>query len=210
VRTAEELGRAFPGATVRLSGARADGAVLLDVPARPAVVVATPGAEPVADGGYAAAVLLDAGVGAGLRTETQVLSRWLAAAALVRADGQVLLVGDGPARPTQALVRWDPAWLAGLDLTERTELGLPPTVRAAALTGDRDAVEAFAARVEVPELVRLGPAPVDAGPEVRVVLRVPLRQGAALARSVAAALGVRSARREPGAVHVRLDPPDLG
>ncbi|WP_412867056.1 primosomal protein N', partial [Cellulomonas sp. 179-A 9B4 NHS] len=61
-RTAEELGRAFPGATVRVSGARAAGGVLASVPDRPALVVATPGAEPDAPSGYAAAVLLDAAV----------------------------------------------------------------------------------------------------------------------------------------------------
>ena len=55
-RTAEELGRAFPSVPVRTSG-RAE--VITEVPASPAVVVATPGAEPLADGGYAAAVLLD-------------------------------------------------------------------------------------------------------------------------------------------------------
>lgn len=208
-RTAEELGRAFPGATVRLSGARSDGGVLAEVPATPAVVVATPGAEPVAVGGYAATLLLDAPVAAGLRTETEALRRWLAAAALSRPGAPVLLVGDGPARAGQALVRWDPVWLADLDLAERTELGLPPAVRAVAATGERVAVEAFAARVEVPELVVLGPVPV-ADDEVRVVLRAPLRHGAALAAAVAGALGVRSARREPGALRVRLDPPDLG
>ncbi len=57
-RTAEELGRAFPGVTVRRSSAGQG--VLASVPGARALVVATPGAEPVADGGYAAAVLLDA------------------------------------------------------------------------------------------------------------------------------------------------------
>ncbi|HJU98050.1 MAG TPA: primosome assembly protein PriA, partial [Jiangellaceae bacterium] len=55
-RTAEELGRAFPGVPVRSSGGSG---VLADVPDAPALVVATPGAEPVAAGGYAAAILLD-------------------------------------------------------------------------------------------------------------------------------------------------------
>ncbi|MDZ4268343.1 MAG: primosomal protein N', partial [Mycobacterium sp.] len=55
-RTAEELGRAFPGATVITSGG--DG-VVDAVPRRPAVVVATPGVEPLAEGGYGAALLLD-------------------------------------------------------------------------------------------------------------------------------------------------------
>ena len=56
-RTAEELGRAFPGVPVHTSGA---GAVLDRVAATPALVIATPGAEPVAEGGYAACLLLDA------------------------------------------------------------------------------------------------------------------------------------------------------
>jgi primosomal protein N' (replication factor Y) len=50
-RTAEELGRAFPGTPVRTSGR--DGCSTR-VPASRRVVVATPGAEPVADGGYGA------------------------------------------------------------------------------------------------------------------------------------------------------------
>src|SRR5262249_52881872 len=55
-RTAEELGRAFPGTPVVVSG----GATVAGlVSGAPALVVATPGAEPRADGGYAAAVLLD-------------------------------------------------------------------------------------------------------------------------------------------------------
>ena len=54
-RTAEELARAFPGTRVVVSGGTA---TIGSVPASPALVVATPGAEPLADGGYAAAVLL--------------------------------------------------------------------------------------------------------------------------------------------------------
>ncbi len=243
-RTAEELGRAFPGVTVRVSGAgvrppperpRPDeptapssapgdrapsrgprdqepGGVLAQVPDRPALVVATPGAEPVAPGGYAAAVLLDAQVGAGLRDETETLRRWLAAAALVRSGGEVLLVGDGPPRPTQALVRWDPAWLASLDLAERVELGLPPAVRVATLTGTRDAVQAVAARVDEPQVTRLGPVPAatdDDPTAVRLLLRAPVRQGGALTSALARSLAVRSARREPGSLRVRVDPADL-
>jgi len=222
-RTAEELGRAFPGVTVRVSGARAAGGVLADVPDRPALVVATPGAEPHAPSGYAAAVLLDAAVasaGERLGAEVDALRRWLAAAALVRPagdGGQVLLVGDGAPRPTQALVRWDPAGLAARELDERAELRLPPAVRVAALTGTRDAVAAVVARVDVPVLEVLGPVPQPLDerrgaalePEVRTLLRVPPTDGAGLARAVAASLAIRSARREGGTVRVQVDPADL-
>lgn len=170
-RTAEELGRAFTGVPVRLSSASAPAGVIDSVPATPALVVATPGAEPVAAGGYATALLLDAAVmtgGTGLAAGTEALHRWLAAASLVRPgpQGQVLLVGDGAPGPTQALVRWDPAGFAARELDERTELHLPPAVRVAAVTGDRVAVDAVVARVGLREDLGsgtgvLGPVEVD-------------------------------------------------
>ncbi len=220
-RTAEELGRAFPGTPVRLSASTAPGGVLDRVDAQPALVVATPGAEPVADGGYAAALLLDAAVttsGTGLAVATEALHRWLGAAGLVRpatAGGQVLLVGDGAPAPTGALVRFDAGWLAERELAERRELALPPAVRVAAVTGDRGAVEALVARVPLAEGdAVLGPVELPAReptlePPVRLVVRVPLAHGLDLARQLRASLAVRSARREGGAVRVQLDPKEM-
>jgi primosomal protein N' (replication factor Y) len=221
-RTAEELGRAFPGTTVRVSGARAAGGVLDTVPDRPALVVATPGAEPVAAGGYAAAVILDAGLataGSALGASVEGLRRWLGAAALVRSadeGGQVLLVGDAEVRAAQALVRWDPAGLAVRELEERTQLSLPPAVRIAAVTGPRDAVQAVVGRLELPSAQVLGPVVVPGTgepgafePDVRALVRVPRADGAALARAVAASAAVRSARREGGSVRIQLDPQEI-
>lgn len=231
-RTAEELGRAFPGVAVRVSGASAPGGVLSAVGPRPAVIVATPGAEPVAEGGYAAALLLDAALSTahvGLAVAQDALHRWLAAAGLVRSareGGQVLLVGDAAPGPTNALVRWDPAGFADRELAERRELDLPPAVRVAAITGDRQAVDAVVARVgladpwatlgpvEVPEAAGR-PARGGAGrdpslqPPVRTIVRVPLREGRRLARELSASLAVRSAKREGGSVRVQLDPKEM-
>jgi len=231
-RTAEELGRAFPGVPVRLSTSSAPGGILDQVDARPALVVATPGAEPVADAGYVVALLLDAAVatsGTRLATATDALHRWLAAAHLVRpatAGGQVLLVGDAAPAPTGALVRFDPAGLADRELAERRELSLPPTVRVAAVTGDRTAVDALVSRVALagPDTL-LGPVDVPASPTdrrrttrtttstldapVRALVRVPLAQGGELARQLQASLAVRSARREGGSVRVQLDPEEM-
>lgn len=228
-RTAEELGRAFPGVPVRQSGAQAPGGVLSQVDPRPALVVATPGAEPVAEDGYAAALLLDATVTSSstrLDAATWAVDRWLAAAALVRpaeAGGTVLLVGDGAPAPTNALVRWNPAGLADRELAERTELSLPPAVRIASVSGDREAVSAVVGRVDVVRelgmLALLGPVEIEyesrrttdrtLAPPVRTVLRVPVAEGRRLARELAASLAVRSARREGGRVRVRLDPEEM-
>ena len=212
-RTAEELGRAFPGFTVRTSGGDQ---VLASVPGQPALVIATPGAEPLAD--YAAALLLDGWAllsRPSLRAGEETLRRWLGAAALVRHDGTVLVHADQSLPATQALVRWDPVTFAERDLAERAELGFPPAVRMAAVSGEQDAVAAILAGVE-PGFEILGPVPVEAqGPQqdgkdrVRALVRAPRAQGAALARALAAAQAGRSARKEGGGVRVQLDPPEL-
>jgi primosomal protein N' (replication factor Y) len=137
-RTAEELGRAFPGVKVRTSGGDL---VLPRVPSQPALVIATPGAEPLAD--YAGALLLDGWALLSLpslRAGEETLRRWLAAAALVRPDGTVLVHADAALPATQALIRWDPVTFAERDLAERAELGFPPAVRMAAVTGEPAAV----------------------------------------------------------------------
>ncbi|NTW42194.1 MAG: hypothetical protein HGA44_20335 [Cellulomonadaceae bacterium] len=226
-RTAEELGRAFPGVPVRMSGATTG--VVARVDARTALVIATPGAEPVAEGGYAAAVLLDAAVltsRAGLDVPEQALRTWLCAAALVRPAGDggvVLLVGDAAPGPTQALVRWDPSGLAERELAERSELALPPAVHMISVEGPRDAVEGLLAAVAASVgsvTTVLGPLAIDErrgergddllDPEVRrpvrALLRTPWEHASVTTAQVAATLAVRSARREQGTVRVQVEP----
>lgn len=193
-RTAEELGKAFPGVTVRVSGARSAAGVVAQVPDSPALVVATPGAEPVAPGGYTVAALLDAAVSTshvGLYTDQEALHRWLSAAALVRPSGEggrVLLVGDASPAPTNALVRWDPAGLAQRELDERVELSLPPAVRIASVTGDRHAVAMFVSRIALPDGGSvLGP--VDVAPAERPAPPPTARRPAAGAAARSASRG---------------------
>nr|WP_179519586.1 primosomal protein N' [Nocardioides perillae] len=226
-RTAEELGRTFAPVPVRSSGGDH---VLARVPETPAVVVATPGAEPVADGGYAAVLLLDGWLALArpdLRTAEEALRRWTAAVGLVRPGGEALLVAD-PALPVvQALVRWDAGGFAERETAERREAHLPPASRIATVTGRAAAVEEVAALLRLPAGAEaLGPVPVDlAGPgpgtppagtpavsvgdrEVRLVLRVPRAQGAALSDALGEVQRLRSARKLE-AVRVQVDPPSL-
>ncbi len=213
-RTAEELGRAFPGARVVVSRAARTPASL---PSGRVLVVATPGVEPVVPDGYAAAVLLDGQTlldRADLRAAEEAVRRWLAAAARVRPatrGGVVVVAADPLSAPVQALVRIDAPGHADRELAERTELGLPPAVASATLTGEAAAVETFLATfVPPPQATMLGPVPHPAGSgTVRVVVRAPLARQAALSRALAAAAALRSARRDPP-VRVRVDPLDLG
>ncbi|KGN38843.1 primosomal protein N' [Knoellia subterranea] len=213
-RTAEELGRAFPGVPVTTSGA---GAVVDEVDDRPRLVISTPGAEPVAPGGYAACLLLDAWAlldRASLDAAEETLRRWTNAVALCRgsAHGGVVVLAGTPTHTTipavEGLVRWDPAWFAERELAERVELGLPPTTRVAALTGARPALHAAVEEMRLgPAVRRLGPLPVAEGIE-RLVLTAPLDEGEQLAAEVAAMRARRSARKETATLTVKLDPRD--
>ena len=214
-RTAEELGRAFPGVPVERSGA---GTVLDAVGDGPRLVVSTPGAEPVAPQGYAAALLLDAWAlldRPTLLSGEEALRRWLAAAALVRPaseGGRVVLAGaptDVSVPAVEALVRWDPAWFADRELTERRELSLPPTARLATLTGPRAALEAAVAELTLPASAAvLGPLPHGGAERWRTIVTVPRPDGPALTRELAAMRARASARKDPEPVTVRVDPPD--
>lgn len=211
-RTAEELGRAFPGHPVRTSGR--DG-VLATVPDGAALVVATPGAEPVAADGYGAVLLLDTWAlltRADLRAGEETLRRWLAATALARpagAGGRVVVVADGGLPVVQALVRTDPAGYAERELAERRELGFPPAARVATVTGAPDAVAELLAAATLPDGAEvLGPVPVAEDAE-RMLMRVPRRQGQVLASALHAAAGVRSARKATEPVRIQIDPLDL-
>ncbi len=218
-RTAEELGRAFPGVPVRTSsGSR----VLRSVPGSAAIIIATPGAEPQVPGGYAAAVLLDSWALLGrpsLRAAEEALRRWMNAAALVRpgpAGGKVVLMADPGLPPVQALIRWDAATHADRELAEREELRFPPAVRMAALSGPPDAVRELLDSVVLPAAADLlGPVPVvrddptAEGETVRYLVRVPTADGTALAVALRTGQAERSARKSQGAVRLHLDPTEL-
>jgi primosomal protein N' (replication factor Y) len=168
LRTAEELGRAFPGKPVITSSGDQIKATVAETAA---LVVATVGAEPVAAGGYAAALLLDGD--SLLRRETlrageDAVRRWFNAAALVRpaSEGGLVVITADDAAGVGALLRWDPAGYASRELALRQELQLPPAVRVASVTGGRTAVGHFTDAIQQrlaaqgTVLRTAGPAPV--------------------------------------------------
>ncbi|MDT5006838.1 MAG: hypothetical protein QOJ24_4014 [Mycobacterium sp.] len=224
-RTAEELGRAFPGTTVVTSGGDT---VISTVPGGAALIVATPGAEPVATGGYGAALLLDAWALLGrqdLRAAEDTLRRWMAASTLVRcgADGGVVAaVAESTVSTVQALVRWDPVGHAEAELDARDEVGLPPAVHMAAVDGAPEAVTAMLQTAELPGSADLlGPVDLPSGarrppgapatgPVKRMLVRVPRADGLELAAALRRATGVLSARHDQQPVRVQMDPLHIG
>lgn len=227
-RTAEELGRAFPGVPVHNSG----GATVLDS-VRPGagLVVSTVGAEPTVEGGYGAALLLDGWALLGradLRAAEETLRRWMTAAAMVRPGsdgGRVVVVAESEIPTVQALVRWDPLWHARSQLDERVEVRFPPAVHVAAIDGTTEAIMALVESADLPEAVEvLGPVdlpdgqrpPASSGEDglsgdvQRLLIRVPRSTGAALARALSAAQASRSAKKLGAGVRVQIDPIRIG
>lgn len=226
-RTAEELGRAFAGTAVHTSGGSD---VKAEISPGPKLVVSTVGAEPVMPGGYGAALLLDGWALLGradLRAAEETLRRWMTASALVRPQGdggQVVVVADSGIPTVQALVRWDPVWHARGQLEERAEVGFPPAVHLAAIDGTVASIGEILELAALPESAEvLGPVPLPPGERLpfssdepepedveRMLVRVPRADGRALAKALAEARAVRSARRSVGPVRVQVDPLRIG
>ena len=226
-RTAEELGRAFPGVPVLTSG----GDKIVDsIGSGPRVVVSTPGAEPVAEDGYGAAILLDTWAQLDrteLRAGEEAVRRWLSAAMLVRPHGRggaVVIVADAGLGPVQSVIRWDPVGFAENEVAQRTELGFPPAVTMASIDGAGPAIVAFAETVHLPPGGEvLGPVELPAGVRLpsglnrdeisdpqRILLRCKRSQGRELAAALHAAQVGRNAQHDSQPIRVQMDPPTIG
>ena len=160
-RTAEELGRAFPGVRVIV----ADGEHrVTSVGPEPALVIATRGAEPIAASGYRAVLLLDGErmlARASLRVAEDCLRWWSNAASLAAPGAPVVLVGVGGPLAS-AMATWRLAGFAAAEVADRRRLRFPPAVRAATVTGDASAVDRALADVpELPGVDVLGPVELD-------------------------------------------------
>lgn len=214
-RTADELGRAFPGARVIVSDGETP---VQSAPGGRTLVVATRGAEPLVAGGYRAVLLLD-GEGMLARESLRVVEDcvrwWCNAAALAAPDAPVLLVGVGGAVAT-ALATGHPERIAAAELGDRRLLRFPPAVRVAALAGTPEAVaRATASLADLEGVDVLGPIELDEG-RVRAIARFDYARGAEVAVRLKAEI-VRGAtaritrvpgsppRRRVPALRVRFD-----
>lgn len=215
-RTADELGKAFPGVRVIV----ADSAHPVEhVADKPALVVATRGAEPVAEGGYRAVILLDGPrmlQAPDLRIGESCLRWWSNAAALAAPSAPIHLVGvDGAL--ARALATWNHAAYARAELAERAPLHMPPAARVALVEGTSAAVARALASLHelaLPSDAVLGPVPIssdDHPPRVRALVRFEYGAGAKVAATLRASVVAEavSNRRGKGATRsalsVRLD-----
>ena len=179
------------------------------ISAKPALIVATTEQEPVAEGGYAAALLLDAGMLLSLDriwAAEEALRRWANAAAKVAPQGQVMLTGDPGERlavtfKQRAFSKW-----ASQELTERAEVGIPPTAALAIMRGNEAALQQVLAHASFNDVQIVGP--VREEDHFQVLVRSRLEQGSEM-RDELHRLQALASRKKWGSLKVQIDPQDL-
>jgi primosomal protein N' (replication factor Y) len=184
----------------------------LEVPDKPALVVATRGSEPVAHGGYRAVLLLDGDnmlQRSSLGALEETLRGWEWAASLAAPGASVYVTDvDGPV--VHAFTAGAHRDLMVKELRERRELRLPPAVRIASVTGPAalvaevttDIVDAY------PGSDVLGPVRLD-NDRVRSLLRFSFAVGSDVARDLRAAVISRALSKTPAAKRLRIVLDDL-
>jgi primosomal protein N' (replication factor Y) len=229
-RTAEELGRAFPGVRVIVSDGERN---VQTVDHRPALIVATRGAEPVAAGGYRAVLLLDGDrmlARESLTVAEDCLRWWSNAIALAAPRAPAIITGVG-GDLARALVTWRQDQFSAAELPDRRALRFPPMVRLATVTGRPEtvstALEALPDSVPGHESATIDVlGPVDAGDGlVRATVRFDYALGLEVARSLRSSIirnatgrtkrqtskasGTKTSFRPPPPLRVRFDDTEI-
>ena len=166
-RFAEEIGRSFPNQLVIQSTANDSRE---SVGAEPALVISTPGVEPIAQDGYSAVVILQVDRFLSSSTSNGVeraYSNFFAASALISESGTIALVHEDGAPITSALTTWNPATISKREIEQRIQLQLPPVsgavlmlAEAAELTRLKRALESAKEEGRAPKSLRIyGPTP---------------------------------------------------
>lgn len=190
-RAAEEISRAFPNFPVVISA----GEVIKDrIETKPALVLATPGAQPQVEGGYAAVVILEGlrfFAHTDLRTQERARELFLETSSLISPEGSVLLVIDDSHPIVSAIARWNIAPLLKRELSERLELKLPPSVFSVVLVMDQaismqiaNGLKKAAAEGRIPPSSCIyGPTEISKG-QVKIVIHADKKDGSDLTDSM--------------------------
>lgn len=208
----DDIGRSFSGVPVLVSRPGKGRVGLIDGASR--LVIAHPGGEPFAVGGYEAAVILRAHMWANrtaLWTVQEVMRQFLAAGALVKPQGRILVTNRIDPRLEQALVRWDPWGFAALDLREREAGHFAPAWRTALLQGQSLGEVLAFLRQRFPEITVFGPVPARENPALSTAfVSVALRDSQDFGRALRAVELQNARERKSGsdALRIVVDPPD--
>ena len=206
-RTLEEIGKAFPGVTIRSSN---QSSMILDEVRGPCIVLATPGSEPRATNGYSAIVFLDSRIfleRATVNAEEQARLNWFSISALAAKNAEVFLDVVATDPNFQALLRWDPWHSASRDLMERSDLQLPPQFKAVSVIGPHSDIHNMALEFSQNYLVSSLQSTDDVYLS-KIILRSSNQNGQGLVDDLLNYCRIRSAHGL-SALKVRVDPIEL-
>ncbi|MSO42800.1 MAG: hypothetical protein EXQ76_01010 [Candidatus Planktophila sp.] len=134
-RASEEISRAFSGVPIILSYGDV---IKSQIESRSAIVIATPGAAPKVDRGYAAVVMLEGlkfFAHPDLRAQERARELFFETAAMITPKGAVLLCIDEVHPIVSSIGRWNPGVMIRRELAERLEIPLPPFVSSFVISG---------------------------------------------------------------------------
>ena len=129
-----QLGKSFPGVSVReiTSDERR-----VSITSKRQIVVATPGTEPVAIGGYSAVLIIDGNLTLGrdsLRASEDALRSWLTAISFMALNGEAGIIGL-TSEIERAFTLGEVESVVNEILAEREQLGFPPARRVLSAIG---------------------------------------------------------------------------
>lgn len=205
IRTAEEIGKAFPRVPIYTSG---KSSILTEVENQSSLVIATPGAEPrVRDGLYQAVVILDPEITLNridLRAHEEAFRRWYDLKSLVDPDGVQLICTQDLHQVIRFIISDDPAGFAEYQLRERSAASLPPATECYLVEGDYENVAKTAEEVsKLPDVLVLGPAEHK---QRSYALVQSLHEGTQVNQALRAILAKRSSSKAKGTLRVRFSP----
>lgn len=245
--TAQELSTLIQGVPIIMSTPEVARGVVEEISDRPALVIATPGAEPRVRNretdelqGYRSVAIIDAWTslyGSSLDQRIDTLRVWSDAAALCVPrvqGGQVLILGEADSVIVSSLLSWDSRILANREIRDAEETGLPPSVSAAVIWGEKASVERMVEAVReqlggLPVIeTRMGALPSLLGPvpkaipqnlrqyyidalyqRVQCVIRVPREELHRLVVALHQAQARHTAQRNPAELHFHVNPKNV-
>lgn len=218
-RTVAEFGKAFAG--VQIVESTGDKPVTKVEPGKK-IVIATPGAEPNIEGGYAAVIILDANQALAkdsLRASEDAVRAWSNAIAKLGKGGRAVVAGVTQ-QLGQRLALWQQIDIARDELENRRELEFPPHIRLASIEGPIDVITEVTNEIKIAGVQVLGPIQVrgaNGEQNQRFVVKYPYSSGPELANTLRATMlklasgltKTSASGRISRAIRVRMDDPEV-
>ena len=205
-RTAEEIGRALPKASILVSSGNKQ---MRSLPRGNHVVFATTGSEP--NSIFAAVVMLDGEKifnRPTLRAEEMAKFSWFYLLSKAQPNSEIYLSLPNHHPVVQAILRNESRYGVSGDLINRQKAKLPPFYRIAVVTGDKSEISKFSENLKSSNSYEVtGPTVID-GAQSKVLIRATLQQGPMLVDlldDITKIQGVKGRK----IFNIRFDPFDL-